>query len=72
MNAILLHIVSNLSDEDVDVNVIPKFQMPTTTFDYANASFVGVQLVDYLIVRCPKAISGEENSSLFVIIANMP
>ena len=39
-----------LSGDDVDVNVIPEFRMPTTKFDYAkfvaNASFVGV--VDYL------------------------
>ena len=69
MSAILLHVVSNLSDEDMDVNVIPKFRMPVDTrFEYAQNAGV----VDYLIVKCPKALSGENHlSPCVVIITNM-
>jgi len=58
VNAILLHIVSNLSGEGVDVNIIPEFRMPATKFEYANMSFGGV--VDYLIIKCPKAITSKD------------
>ena len=65
VSAILLHVVSNLSGEDIDVNVIPKFRMPVDTrFEYAQNAGV----VDYLIVKCPKALSGENHLPPCVVI----
>lgn len=55
VNAILLHIVSNLSGRDIDVGIIPEFRMPATKFEEANLSFGGV--VDYLIIKCPKGMT---------------
>ena len=65
VSAILLHVASNLSAEDIDVNVIPKFRMPVDTrFEYAQNAGV----VDYLIVKCPKPLSGENHLPLCVVI----
>ena len=53
VNAILLHIVSNISDAEVDVGIIPEFRMESTRFEYAATSYGGV--VDFLIVKGPPA-----------------
>ena len=65
VSTILLHVASNLSGEDMDVNVIPKFRMPVDArFEYAQNAGV----VDYLIVKCPKPLSGENHLPLCVVI----
>ena len=51
VNAILLHIVSNISDAEVDVGIIPEFQMESTRFKYAATSYGDV--VNFLIVKGP-------------------
>ena len=54
VNAILLHIVSNISDAEVDVGIIPEFRMESTTqFEYAATSYGDV--VNFLIVKGPPA-----------------
>ena len=56
-NAILLHVVSNISGTEVDVSVIPEFRMAATTrFEYAATSYGGI--VDFLIVKDPPASIG--------------
>ena len=53
VNAILLHIVSNISDAEVDVGIIPEFQMESTRFEYAATSYGDV--VNFMIVKGPPA-----------------
>jgi hypothetical protein len=53
VNAILLHVVSNISSTEVDVSIIPEFRMAATRFEYAATSYGGV--VDFLIVKGPPA-----------------
>lgn len=51
VNAILLHVVSNISGFDFDVSIVPEFRMESTRFEYAATSYGGV--VDFLIVKGP-------------------
>jgi hypothetical protein len=53
VNAILLHVVSNISGVEVDVSIVPEFRMESTRFEYAATSYGGV--VDFLIVKGPPA-----------------
>lgn len=57
VNAILLHIVSNLSRNGVDVSIVPEFRMEPTRFEYAATSYGGI--VDFLIVKGPPASIGQ-------------
>ena len=57
VNAILLHVVSNISGTEVDVSIIPEFRMAATRFEYAATSYGGV--VDFLIVKGPPASIGQ-------------
>ena len=51
INAILLHVVSNLSGADINVGVIPKFQIESTHFKHAATCYGNI--VDFLIVKGP-------------------
>lgn len=53
VSVVLLHVVSNISDVEVDVSIVPKFRMDSTRFEYAATSYEGV--VDFLIVKGPPA-----------------
>ena len=41
VNAILLHVVSNLSSNGVDVCIVPEFRMEVTRFEYDATSYGG-------------------------------
>lgn len=62
VNAIIMHVVSNISDPNIEVGVIPKFHMEPKRFEYAATSYGGV--VDFLIVKGPP-----DNISQFTDIA---
>jgi hypothetical protein len=53
VNAILVHVVSNISGVEVDVGIVPEFRMDSTRFDYTATSYGGV--VDFMIVKGPPA-----------------
>jgi len=53
VNAVLLHVVSNISGVEFDVSIVPEFRMEATRFEYAATSYGGV--VDFLIVKGPPA-----------------
>lgn len=57
VNAVLLHVVSNISGVEADVGIVPKFRMEPTRFEYAATSYGGV--VDFLIVKGPPASIGK-------------
>lgn len=58
VNAILLHVVSNLSGNGVDVGIVPGFRMEMTRFEYAATSYGGT--VDFLIVKGPPSDIGPD------------
>ena len=67
INIILLHVVSTISDFEVDVGIIPKFQMEMTRFEYATTSYGG--LVDFMIVKGPpSSISKSRYAALISFI----
>lgn len=49
VNAILLHVVSNLSGAEVNIGIVPEFTMESTRFEYASTSYGGI--VDFLIFK---------------------
>jgi hypothetical protein len=51
INAILLHVVSNLSGADINVGIIPKFQIESTHSKHAATCYGNI--VDFLIVKGP-------------------
>ena len=51
IDAILLHIVSNLSSGEVKIGIIPKFQIKSTQFECVATTHESV--VDFLIVKGP-------------------
>ena len=51
IHTILLHVVSNLSCADINVGIVPKFQMELTHFKHAVTCYGDI--VDFLIVKGP-------------------
>ena len=51
INAIVLQVISNLSDAGVDVSIVPDFQKKSTQFEATPTSYAG--FVDFLIVKGP-------------------
>ena len=51
INAILLHVVSNMSGADINVGIIPKFQIESTHSKHAATCYGNI--VDFLIVKGP-------------------
>ena len=62
VNTILLHVVSNISGNGVDVSIVPKFRMEVTRFEYAATSYGGT--VDFLIVKGPPSDIGPDKRYL--------
>jgi hypothetical protein len=63
VNIILLHVVSNISNVEVDVGIVPEFRMDSTRFEYAPTSYGGI--IDSLIVKGPPASISMKFSSDF-------